>query len=346
MRYLFVTGGQQRSPAHVTAGDGCSYEKGILLCIDSTTGERLRSMQYVSPPETTANGHAEVVFKAGTIAGDRLYVCTQTEVMIYDLTNFQLLNHVSLPCFNDLHHVRPTADGNLLVANTGLDIVLLMTPAGDVIREWNVIGGDAWQRFAKDVDYRYIDTKPHAAHPNYVFAIGDEVWATRFHAKDAVCLTNPLKRIDIQVGSPHDGLLHNGKLFFTTVNGYVAIADPKTLNVEELIDLSAISGSDVQLGWCRGLFIDDGKAWIGFSRLRSTKFRENVKWVVQGFKKALPTRVACYDLEQKQCLQEIDLERYGLNAVYSILPAEEVAMSCRSAIANESAERQPLFSYA
>jgi hypothetical protein len=68
--------------------------------------------------------------------------------------------------------------------------------------------------------------------------------------------------------------------------------------------------------------MDNGRTWIGFSRLRTTRFRENVKWVVQGFKKVLPTRVACYDLKKRECLVEIDLEPYGLHAVYSIFSGD------------------------
>jgi hypothetical protein len=44
-----------------------------------------------------------------------------------------------------------------------------------------------------------------------------------------------------------------------------------------------------------------------------------VKWVIQGCKTVLPTRIACYDLQAKKCVREIDLEQYGLNAVYSIV---------------------------
>ena len=66
--------------------------------------------------------------------------------------------------------------------------------------------------------------------------------------------------------------------------------------------------------------IEDGRIWIGFSRLRATKFRDNVSWVVKGFKKILPTRVACYDLERRSLLSTVDVEPYGMNAVFSVLP--------------------------
>src|SRR6266496_1534290 len=162
MTNLLITGGQQkanRSPFGTK--DWCEYHKGIILGIDTKTGERCSSIEYFSPPETISDERPEVIFKAGTVEGDRLYLCTQTEVMIYALPHFELLNYISLPCFNDLHHVRTMPDGNLLVVNTGLDMVLMMTKDGAVLREWNVLGEDPWLRFSRDIDYRKIDTKPH-----------------------------------------------------------------------------------------------------------------------------------------------------------------------------------------
>jgi hypothetical protein len=322
MSTLLVTGGQQKTIRSQVTGaqDWCHYHKALILAVDTVTGECRRGIQYVSPPGTSSH-RDEVLFKTGTVEGDRLYLCTQTEVMIYTLPGLDLLNRISLPCFNDLHHVRPMPDGNLLVANSGLDMVLLMRPDGSVLREWNVLGEDPWARFSMDADYRSADTKPHAAHPNHVFLVGEEIWATRFHQKDAVCLTAPGRRIAIDVGLPHDGVVHGDRIYFTTVNGYVVIADPRTLMVQDVIELSEMHPAAVQLGWCRSITLEDGLAWIGFSRLRSTRFRENVKWVIQGFKTALPTRIAAYDLSARTCVSEIDLEPHGLNAVYSIFPA-------------------------
>ena len=322
MSMLFIAGGQQRTARSQVTGlnDWCEYHKALLLAVDTRTGTVHRAFEYTSPSDAKSH-REEVLFKTGSVDGDTLYLCTQTEVLLYRLPDFELRRRISLRCFNDLHHVRPAPGGRLLVANTGLDMVVLLEPDGSVVRMWNVLGGDPWERFSPDTDYRAIDTKPHAAHPNHVFFVGDDIWVTRFHQRDAVCLTRADTRIAIDIGLPHDGVLHDGRLYFTTVNGHVLIADAASLRIEEVVDLNAVHGPDVQLGWCRGIFIRDHQIWLGFSRLRSTKFRENVKWVVQGFKTALPTRIARYDFAKRQCVAEINLERHGLNAVYGIFPA-------------------------
>jgi hypothetical protein len=64
--------------------------------------------------------------------------------------------------------------------------------------------------------------------------------------------------------------------------------------------------------------------WVGFTRIRKTRFRENILWVknvLQNGKSEKPTRIALYDLVDKRCMQEFDLEAHGMNLVFSIFPA-------------------------
>src|SRR5205807_3541516 len=128
------------------------------------------------------------------------------------------VGYVSLPCFNDLHHVRPSGDGNLIAVNTGLDMVVKFTPQGRVLQEWWVLDEPRWSRFSRTLDYRKVEsTKPHQSHPNFAFVLEGDLWVTRFRQRDAICLTKPGGRIDIGVESPHDGLLSGNRIWFTTV---------------------------------------------------------------------------------------------------------------------------------
>jgi len=157
--------------------------------------------------------------------------------------------------------------------------------------------------------------------------LGKDVWVTRLSQKDAVCLTTPGKRINIEVQRPHDGLVCGDKIYFTTVDGKIVIANRASLAIDEIIDLSEIHRvrhqEDVLLGWCRGIFpVHDRKVWVGFTRVRKTKFTENILWIKHAFKeKERPTHIALYDIEEKVCLQEIDLEPYGINIIFGIHPA-------------------------
>jgi hypothetical protein len=323
-RSLYVIGGQQRSLRPLTAGldDWYEYQKGIILTLETAGGQGSVAVEYVSPPEARPSTDPTILFKSGTLVDDLLYLSTQTEVLVYRVPSFERVAYVSLPLFNDVHHVRPTRDGNLLVANTGLDMVVELTPGGEVVRIWNVLGQDPWERFSRDVDYRLVKTtKPHLAHPNHVFHIGDEPWATRFEQRDAISLLDPGRRIEIGLERVHDGVVSEGHVYFTTVNGQVAIADTTSLKVIEVIDLTRAHPADMLLGWARGLLIDGHHIWVGFSRIRPTKIRENVGWVLRGLKRDFGTHVGCYDLRDGSSVAQIPVEQFGLSAIFGIFPA-------------------------
>ena len=166
------------------------YEAGLVLEIETRTGSTTTRAEYKTPPEARASEQSSVLFKAGAIVGEKLYTCTPTEVLVYDLPKFTVANYLSLPCFNDLHHVVPDSVGNLLVTSTGLDLVVKLDPSGTVLHEWNVLGENPWGRFSREVDYRKVETtKPHHSHPNFVFELDGQIWVTRFEQRDAICLT-------------------------------------------------------------------------------------------------------------------------------------------------------------
>ena len=326
LRYLYVVGGQQRSlqPIRAQFGDWYEYQKAVAIRVDTLTGEAETVIEYVTPPDACPAEDPAILFKSGTLENDRLYVSTQTEVLVYRVPTFELELRLSLPFFNDVHHVRPTPTGNLLVAITGLDMVAEITLSGDVVNEWSVLDladspfGD---RFSRLVDYRRIpSTKPHLAHPNHVFYIGTEPWATRFQQQDAISLLDPTRRIPIGVERLHDGVVYGNKVLFTSINGRVVIADTVKLEVIDVVDLPAMHGNDLLLGWCRGLLLDDTRVWIGFSRMRPTRFRENVAWLKNGFRNFVGTHIGLYDLAERRCLAQIDTSRFGIDAVFGIFP--------------------------
>lgn len=321
---LLVVGGRQRVLRTVAdAGQTWyEYDQALMLEVDPSSGAARVVHRYTTPPEARPAVDPAILFKSGTRVGERLYLSTQTEVLVLRLPDFERIAYVSLPRFNDVHHVRASHTGGLLIANSGLDTVLDVGLDGELRSEWNVIGEDTWARFDPTVDYRRVKTtKPHHAHPNHVFYIGDEPWATRFEQRDAVSLLDPGRRIDIGLERVHDGVVHDGCVYFTTVDGKVAIADTGTLQVIEVIDLVPLHPAGTRLGWCRGIQPDADGAWIGFSRIRPTKFRENVGWVLHGFKRDLGTHIGRYDLKSPRSLSDILLEEQELGAVFSLFPA-------------------------
>ena len=326
MSRLYILGGKQRDLLFRQEEEWTRYEAALLLEVDTDSGAVRTRVQYETPSEARPEERSSSLFKSGTIFGDKIYACTSTEVLVFGLPGFERLNYVSLPCFNDLHHVTPAQDGSFLVVSTGLDMVVRVTADGRVLEEWNVLQEPAWQRFSRDIDYRKIaSTKPHRSHPNFVFELGDEVWVTRFKQRDAICLTDPRKRIDISVESPHDGLAYGNSIYFTVVDGRIVVANAATLAVEAVVDLKLLHDPNAIVDWCRGVLpVSGGRVWVGFSRIRKTRFEENILWVKRILREgtlAGPTHIALYDIAGKRRLQEINLESHGMNVIFSILPA-------------------------
>jgi hypothetical protein len=327
MSRLYILGARQKKLLVRKEEEWNLYETALILELDIETGQVETRVEYKTPEEARSTDKASHVFKAGTLQGDILYTCTSTEVLIFRLPEFERIGHVSLPAFNDVHHVTPTSDGNLVAVSTGLDMVIKFSPQGDVIREWPVLDEPLWSRFSREVDYRKIaSTKPHKSHPNFVFELDGEVWVTRFTQRDAICLTSAGKRIDVAVQRPHDGLVCGERIYFTTVDGHVVIANRRTLRVEQAVDLKLIDGQKALLGWCRGLLpVDENRAWVAFTRVRKTNLQENILWVKNVLHDGMgekPTHISLYDLAKRKCLAEFDLEPHGLNIIFSIFPAD------------------------
>jgi hypothetical protein len=332
-RTAYVVGGQQREGRPLLASPNWyEYQRGLVLRVDLDSGHVERCLDYVSPAEVRPDGNSPVLFKCGSLVDNKLYVCTHSEILIYTVPSMEQVGYLTLPCFNDLHHVLPTKAGTLLVVNTGLDALLEVTLSGEVVREWAALEGEqTWERFSRSVDYRKIaSTKPHLSHPNQIFYLGDELWLTRFEQRDAISLTDSRRRIDIGLERVHDGVVSGNSIFFTTVKGDVVIANAETLEIEQVFDVLKFHPKGTLLGWCRGLMVDGDKVWVGFSHFRPTKFRENVSWLAHGFRyPCKPTHIGCYDLSRGKCVMVIPLEGCGLDAVFSILPASKSERSAR-----------------
>ncbi len=191
MSDIYVIGGELRRSMFRKLEEWQSSQKGMIVQVNAATKTSRRCVEYVSPPEVCAGDLPAVSFKSASLSGNKLYVCTSTEVLIYEVPEFRRLHYISLPRFNDLHHVCPTRDGTLLVAVTGLDMVVELTLSGELIREWSVLGEDPWQHFSPAIDYRAVpSTKPHRSAPELCVSargrdLGYSLRATGCHFIDA-----------------------------------------------------------------------------------------------------------------------------------------------------------------
>jgi hypothetical protein len=331
---LWVVGGEQ-NVSFRERPEWHLYKTALVLRVKD--GRVERALEYRSPAAHRPDDRPSHTFKAATFTADTAFLCTQTEVLLCDVPSFAIRRVISLPCFNDLHHVTPAPDGTLYVAVTGLDAVAQLSPEGELLRLVGALGQDPWERFSKDVDYRKIPTtKPHHSHPNYVFFLDGRPWVTRFHQRDAVPLDGGAEPFPIAIEGVHDGHLQGDHLHFTTVDGhlvrYPVPTVPTVPGLErqaEIFDLNPPPGPDTPpLGWCRGVLPLGDHAWVGFTRIRFTTLRKNLSFVRHGFKESpdhrqRPTRIGLYDLDRAEgdrtlLREEVDLEPAGMGAVFSL----------------------------
>ncbi|MET0081760.1 MAG: hypothetical protein ABW079_02015 [Sedimenticola sp.] len=326
---LLVTGGLLR-PGGFDLGPGKYYGCASLIKLNTDTGEvnsliKIEQGNKNYPPE-----YPNLQFTAGCIDGDVLWLPTDTEIRKYSLNNYELLSIYSHPCFQNIHSVAARED-KLYVTSTGLDqVVVLAKDSGDIVTQINAESKPLWHRFSETIDYRqWHSTRPHDCHPNYIFWLDHEPWVTRCTQEDAVCLSDNGKRIDISGPnkkiSVHDGIVIENRVYFTSVDGCIVVADTATCQVIETIDLTSLPNYGGVRGWCRGLCYVNGIFYVGFSRLRRTKSIEKLDWlqrVKSKVKRNNTSSVLGIDLKSKRIVSDYTIPENALDAIYTILPLE------------------------
>lgn len=329
MPRYYVMGGRQRPSHLLTRDEWFAYEKAVLIELDTDSGLMRTVLEYASPAGRRPAKSPSHVFKAGSWDGQHVLLCTQTEVVVFDPAREQVVRTISHPWMNDVHHVA-RIQGRLHVVSTGLDALLVLDEQGEVADIVSAIDDPPWKRHDQGTDYRLVSTtKPHAAHPNYVFEKDGAVWLTRFEQRDALCLADRSRRIRIADDPIHDGVVRGEAAWFTVVSGEVVAVDLAARRVTARYPLAAMGDEGGRpLGWCRGLHHDGATTLLAFSRLRPTKLKQNLQWLRKPLGKApeaAPTRVAAYDLPRGRMLQTWVLEDAGISSIFSVLPAQPPA---------------------
>lgn len=307
--------------------EGHKYDKAIIQVLDWNNKDILKEVFYVSPKENLGEG-LSMQFKGATIKYGKLYVVTNTEVLIYDISTWKLLAVFSEPSFNDLHYVLPK-DGLIYVCNTGLELVQVIDEmTSQVIQTYDLASEGIYSRFDKGLDFRHQgSTKPHRYHINHLFLNDNKVWVTYGNKCKAVLLDNTSIGFDFRKSEKeevhtilgHDGLVKNGYIYFTTVNGHIVIVDAHTRNIIKDIDLNEIVGDGFNVGWTRGIEVVGDYAYVGLTKLRHSKFKEYSKWLLTKRSKAMPSGILKIDLINNKVVDFFEIKGYQGAAIYSII---------------------------
>ena len=322
-------GGRQRSTRVRRPASWRAYDEARLLELDTASGAIRTVLSYTSRPEHVPPQGGSHVFMAGSWDGDTLLLCTRTEVVRFDPRRERVVEVLSHPWMNDVHHVCRVA-GRLHVVSTGLDAVLVLDDGGAVVESISATEAPVFAARDRGVDYRRIPSmKPHAVHPNFVFERDGLRWVTRLHPGDALCLDERSRRISLADAPVHDGVAVGGARWFTTVPGELLRVDAGGDGVgvdavAQRVDLASLGGPHTAppLGWCRGVAFDGDLAFVGFSRLRPTPIKQNLRWLRKPLGKpdeAAPTRLVAYDLAGGGHVATWELEDAGVQGVFGVV---------------------------
>ena len=298
---VFLAAAHQARAAAVTDRDHeALYDRALLLQWGSVVG------RY-----TTGDGHPGHALK-GLSRGPSgaLLACTERELLWLD-DDGAVRERRSHPQLNDVHHAIEH-DGAIWVASTGADAVLELRGGGTTVHP---LAGPV-----PPGDLRHRHLKPHRVHPNHLFVWAGQVWVTCLHQGHARSVRGG-EVLPVDDERIHDGVVHEGRVWFTTVDGRVVATDGTR---REVVDLNRLDGGGDPLGWCRGLAFIDGLLWVGFTRLRATRWRHHLAWVRGRLRGRVevsrrPTRVVGVDLQQQRIVRTIDLEGLGAHAVFGMI---------------------------
>ena len=293
------------APAAVWIAGGVQHRAAGLARTDNTRlyGEA-RLVRWVPgrPPEVVLR-HAGpgAVFKGLERDGDRWLLALPDALLWADDTG-RVVERADHPWLCDVHHAI-RHEGEVLAACTGLDGVLAPKT------------GQWWGPPVADRDWRGVDTRPHALHPNRLFRWGGRLWVNRFHRATATEVGGE-DRLDLGSDHLHDAVHHGGRLWFTRVDGHL-VGGPG-----DAPELRPLPG-ERPLGWCRGLARHDDGWVVGFTRLRATRWRRNLAWVRGQLRGRVdvpdqPTRLVWWRDDGRTA--SIVLERTTLDAVFALCP--------------------------
>ena len=321
---LLISGAKER-PEGFSLGEGKYYNHAILLELDLANGQ----FNIVFDKDDGGNNypdiHPNLQFTAACISGSTLWLPTDTEIYKLNLPDYKVTRVISHPCFQNIHSVH-FIDGELIASSTGLDNIVFMSPAtGEINRIINAEGLDPWHRFSESEDYRKVhSTRPHDCHPNFVFKIDNELWATRCKQEDAVCLSDFSKTIDISRGdatSVHDGIHWNKNIVFTRVDGQLVFFNEETKQHVKTIDPFR-DKSNRPVGWCRGLCTDGDIFYLGYSKIRKTRMADKLKFLSKGnfkYRSGNNALIVKYDIKKRKVLDIYETPDGLIDAIYGVI---------------------------
>jgi hypothetical protein len=284
----------------------------------------------------------------------RLWVAAHAAVVRFDLATARVDGVLHQPDFNDLHDVA-LDDGDLLIANTGSDAVERVSRAGVFIGRHSWLPAWAQARrmqgqISDDLERAcevgwtgaaptWVPGEGHAGyhshaserarapyhrtkvvdrvHPNHLVRVEGEWLATCLYDGSVRALADSRSRLRVP-GHPHDGIVEDGQLWLTTIDGGIWRA-PLPLASNEPQRVAEVFAPG-RVGWCRGLLLTPELIVVGLTEVRRERLPRH-RWADADPRESVTGLVV---LERRGYAQVgfVDLTDRGRHhKIYSILEA-------------------------
>ena len=263
-------------------------------------------------------------------SGNHLFAGSWNGVYRIRKQDFRMENLITNNLMNDLHGIY-VDEAQIITILTGKDTVVISDHDGNVVEHFSVANDLSiyTDRRLEDFDWRFLSKQFRGAtglwHFNYVQKFGDEIWLTARNIGAFVVVNVKTKKAHIRsinhktVSLVHDGLLHRGEHFFTSIDGKIIIAAEAASAtfearevVESIADFSRDMVSEVlrldetefgyEPNWCRGIECVDDQMFItvdgrydtdlsfgllGLTRTGERVFERRLRWEDVGSEKDL-----------------------------------------------------------
>lgn len=296
------------------------YSKAVLLEIDFAGKRILRRLEMDRETIDYPVGGYATNFTVPARNGDTLHLPSHGSIYEVHLPTLEVRGRLTNKLLNDVHHVH-AKNGSLHVVSTGLDRVVELDKATGEVRDVHPVL-EGVRDLDPAEDYRLRNTKPHLAHPNFVYFVDGEPWVTRAKQFDTAPLHDHLRAIPLADVMVHDGIEHDGLHYFTAVRGLVLTVDVRRGKVLGSLDLMS-KRWHLLAGWCRGLHVTEEHFYVGFSVFRRTRSVENIAWLkakLTGQNPPMPTRIEKIDRRTGRLVDSFEFDPVDLNAVFWLEP--------------------------
>lgn len=230
---------------------------------------------------------------------------TRTAIFQVDPDTLRAQEVLSHPWFHDVHGIAPGPRG-WLIPCTGHETVVEMALDGRILDHLHLGPPIDASRDHRGLPHDAF--KPHGTHPNRAFLLHGRRWITTLTPGGCRAWDGE-GRIEVG-GLAHDGVLREGRLWFTRTDGLVVAVDPESLETVDRLDVAALEGGPGAPGWCRAVEVVGDRVFVGFTQLRASRWREGARRLLKGPKK--PSRIVELDRARRRVVRVLPLGPSGV----------------------------------